>query len=206
MRNIAHMTVAAQRTRAEGTPPAAPAKRLFTVDEYHAMARVGILGEDDRVELIEGEVVMMSPVDSRHAACVDVLAELLIRASDHRTAVRVQSPIRLGESTEPEPDLCVLVRRDDAYGESLPEPEDVLLVIEVSDTTRDYDRRVKARVYARHGIRQFWLVDLGGRTVEAYRTPGPDGYGERSVHEAGARVPVPGLEVDLEVGMLFPFR
>ena len=176
------------------------------MDDYHAMARAGILSEDDRVELIEGDVVVMSPVGSRHAACVDILGELLVRASDQRTAVRVQSPVRFDEYTEPEPDLCVLVRREDAYSESLPQPEDVLLVIEVSDTSLDHDRRVKARLCARHGIRQFWLIDLAERTVEAYRTPGPDGYGEHMVHAVGERVAVPGLEIDLEVRTLFPFR
>ena len=200
------MTVAARRTRAEGTPAATPARRLFTVDDYHAMTRAGILSEDDRVELIEGEIVVMSPVGSRHAACVDILAELLIRAADHRTAVRVQSPIGLGESTEPQPDVCVLHRREDAYSESLPQPDDVLLVIEVSDTSLDFDRRIKARLYARHGIRHFWLVDLAGHTVEVHGGPGPDGYGERSVHAVGDRVPVPGLEIDLEVGTLFPYQ
>ena len=203
---MARMTVAARRTRVEGTPAATPARRLFTVDDYHAMTRAGILSEDDRVELIEGEIVVMSPVGSRHAACVDILAELLIRAVDQRTAVRVQSPIGLDGSTEPQPDVCVLLRREDAYSESLPQPDDVLLVIEVSDTSLDFDRRVKAQLYARHGIRQFWLIDLGSRTVEAYRTPGPDGYGERSVHDVGDRVPVPGLEIDLDVGTLFPYR
>ncbi len=203
---MARMTVAAQRTRAEGTPAATPARRLFTVDDYHAMTRAGILSEDDRVELIEGEIVVMSPVGSRHAACVDILAELLIRAADHRTAVRVQSPIGLGGSTEPQPDVCVLVRREDAYSERLPGSEDVLLIIEVSDTSRSYDRRVKAELYARHGIQEFWLIDLGSRTVEAYRTPGPDGYGERSVHEGGQRLPVPGLQLDLEVRTLFPYE
>lgn len=200
------MTVAARRTRAEGTPAATPARRLFTVDDYHAMTRAGILSEDDRVELIEGEIVVMSPVGSRHAACVDILAELLIRAADQRTAVRVQSPIGLGESAEPQPDVCVLLRRENAYSESLPQPDDVLLVIEVSDTSLDFDRRVKARLYARHGIRQFWLIDLAGRTVEVHEGPGPDGYGERSVHDVGDRVPVPGLEIDLDVGKLFPYR
>lgn len=200
------MTVAARKTRAEGTPAATPARRLFTVDDYHAMTRAGILSEDDRVELIEGEIVVMSPVGSRHAACVDILAESLIRAADHRTAVRVQSPIGLGESTEPQPDVCVLRRRGDAYSESLPQPDDVLLIIEVSDTSLDFDRRVKARLYARHGIRHFWLVDLAGRTVEAHEGPGPDDYGERSVHAVGDRVPVPGLEIDLEVGTLFPYQ
>lgn len=203
---MACMTVAAQRTRAEGTPAATPARRLFTVDDYHEMTRAGILSEDDRVELIEGEIVVMSPVGSRHAACVDILAELLIRAADQRTAVRVQSPIGLGGSTEPQPDVCVLLRREDAYSESLPQPDDVLLVIEVSDTSLDFDRRVKARLYARHGIRQFWLIDLAGRTVEVHEGPGPDGYDERSVHEGGQRLPVPGLEIDLEVGMLFPYQ
>ncbi len=200
------MTVAARRTSAEGTPPTTPARRLFTVDDYHAMARAGILGEDDRVELIEGEIVVTSPVGSRHAACVDILAELLIRAADHRTAIRVQSPVRLDDSTEPEPDVCVLVRRDDAYSERLPQPEDVLLAIEVSDTTLDYDRRVKALLYARHGIRQFWLIDLRSRTVEVHRAPGPEGYGERSVHDGGDCLRVPGVEIDLEVRRLFPYR
>ena len=176
------------------------------MDDYHAMTRAGILSEDDRVELVEGEIVVMSPVGSRHAACVDILAEFLIRAVDHRTSIRVQSPICLDESTELEPDLCVLVRRDDAYSESLPQPEDVLLVIEVSDTTRDYDRRVKAPLYARHGIREYWLVDLGSRTVEAHRAPGPEGYGERSTYEGSERLEAPGVEVDLEVRRLFPFR
>lgn len=200
------MTVAAPKTRAEGTPPATPARRSFTVDDYHAMARAGILGEDDRVELIEGEIVVMSPVGSRHAACVDILAESLIRAVDHRTSIRVQSPISLDETTELEPDVCVLVRRDDAYSESLPQPADVLLIIEVSDTTLDHDRRVKARLYARHGIQEFWLVDLGSRTVEVCRAPGPDGFGERSVHDGDDRLRVPGVEIDLEVRRLFPYR
>ena len=199
------MTVAARRTSAEGGLPATPARRLFTMDDYHAMTRAGILSEDDRVELVEGEIVVMSPVGSRHAACVDILAELLIRAVDHRTSIRVQSPICLDESTELEPDLCVLVRRDDAYSESLPQPEDVYLVIEVSDTTRDYDLRIKAPLYARHGIREYWLVDLGSRTVETYRAPGPEGYGERSTHEGDMRLRVPVVEVDLEVRRLFPF-
>ncbi len=200
------MTVAARKTRAEGTPPATPARRLFTVDDYHAMARAGILSEDDRVELIEGEIVVMSPVGSRHAACVDLLAEFLFGAVDRRASIRVQSPIRLDDATEPQPDVCVLVRRDDAYSQSLPRPEDVLLAIEVSDTTRDYDRRVKARLYARHGIREFWLVDLGSRTVEACSAPGPDGYSERSVHDGDDRLRVPGVEIELEVRRLFPYR
>ncbi len=199
------MTVATRRTSAEGTPPIVPARRLFTVDDYHAMARAGILSEDDRVELIEGEIVVLSPVGSRHAACVDILAELLIRAVDHRTAIRVQSPVHLAESTEPAPDVCVLVRRDDAYSENLPQPEDVLLIIEVSDTSLNYDRRVKALLYARHGIRQFWLIDLGSRTLEVHRAPGPEGYGENSVHDGGDCLRVPGVEIDLEVRRLFPY-
>ena len=198
------MTVAARRTSAEGTSPVIPARRLFTVDDYHAMGRAGILSEDDRVELVEGEIVVMSPVGSRHAACVDILAELLIRAVDQRTSIRVQSPICLDETTELEPDVCVLRRRDDAYSECLPQPEDVFLVIEVSDTSLDHDRRVKARLYARHGIQEFWLIDLGSRNVEAFSGPGPDGYGERSVHDVGEHLRVPGVEIDLEVRRLFP--
>ena len=183
-----------------------PALRLFTVDDYHAMARAGILGEDDRVELIEGEILVRSRVGSRHAACVDILAELLIRAVDHRTSIRVQSPICLDETTELEPDVCVLRRRDDAYSECLPQPEDVLLVIEVSDTSLDHDRRVKAHLYSRQGIRQFWLLDLASRAVEVYRAPGPRGYEERSAHGGRDRLKVPGVDTEIEVRALFPFR
>jgi Uma2 family endonuclease len=150
----------------------------FTVSDYHRMAEVGILDEDDRVELIEGEIVDMTPLGRRHQARVDQLAELLIRALGERAIVRVQGSIRLGERSEPQPDLVVLRRRADFYADADAGPPDVLLVIEVADTSLAHHRDVKVPLYHRAGITEVWLVDLNGENVTVYREPGPRGYGE----------------------------
>ena len=151
-------------------------KRLFTVEEYHKMAKAGILGEDDRVELLEGEIVQISPIGSRHAACVMRLTELLSQRVVGRAHVRVQNPILLGEHSEPQPDVTLLRRREDFYASSHPRPEDVLLVIEVAETSAAVEREVKAPLYARYGIPEVWVVDLAGGQVEVFRRPSPQGY------------------------------
>lgn len=153
-------------------------KRLFTVAEYHRMAEAGILSEDDRVELIEGEVVAMAPIGDRHAGTVDFLAEFLFRYLRDRVQVRVQSPIRLGEHSESRPDLTLLKRRPDFYRSQHPGSEDVLLVVEVAETSADYDREVKVPLYARFGVPEVWLVDLAEERIEVYRQPRPQGYQE----------------------------
>jgi Uma2 family endonuclease len=150
----------------------------FTVSDYHRMAEVGILGEDDRVELIEGEIVDMAPLGRRHQARVDRLAELLIRGLGERAIVRVQGSIRLGERSEPQPDLVLLRRRADFYVDADAGAPDILLVIEVADTSLAHDREVKVPLYARAGIPEVWLVDLNGENVTGYREPGPQGYGD----------------------------
>ena len=153
-------------------------KRLFTVEEYHRMGEVGILGEDDRVELIEGEIVQMSPIGSRHAACVDRLLQNLMDKVKGRAIVRVQSPIRLGDRSEPQPDLVLLRPREDFYASGHPGPGDVLLVIEVAESSAEYDREVKVPLYARYGIVEVWLVDLERNRVEVYREPKEGRYWE----------------------------
>jgi len=153
-------------------------RRLFTVEEYHRMAEAGILSEDDRVELIEGELVAMSPIGSRHAACVKRLVRLLDRAVGERAIVSVQDPIRLGRHSEPQPDVALLRYRPDFYASAHPGPEDVLLIVEVAEISADYDRTVKIPLYARHGIPEAWLVDLAKEHIEVYRQPGPEGYWE----------------------------
>jgi Uma2 family endonuclease len=150
----------------------------FTVSDYHRMAEVGILDENDRVELIEGEIVDMTPLGRRHQARVDQLAELLIRGLGERAIVRVQGSIRLGERSEPQPDLVVLRRRADFYADADVGPPDVLLVIEVADTSLAHDRDVKVPLYNRAAITEVWLVDLNGENVTVYREPGPRGYGD----------------------------
>jgi len=123
-------------------------KRLFNVDEYHRMAATGVLSESDRVELIGGEILEMSPIGRRHAACVDRLTRLLVIRLGETAIVRVQNPIALGQHSEPQPDVSLLRPRDDFYASGHPSPEDVLLVIEVCETSIDYDRDIKLPEYA----------------------------------------------------------
>jgi Uma2 family endonuclease len=146
----------------------------FTVHDYHRMGEAGILHEDDRVELIEGELVEMTAIGTRHFSCVNRLTRMLVMKGGDEAIVSVQNPVRLNEYNEPQPDLTVIRPRD--YRESLPTPEDVLLLIEVSDTTLAYDRGVKLPLYARAGIREVWIVDLPGETIERYTDPLKEGY------------------------------
>lgn len=167
---------------------------LFTVDDYHAMGEAGILTEDDRVELIEGHLVAMSPIGSRHAACVKRLNQLLTQCAKGRVLVGVQDPVRLGTYSEPEPDVALLRPRADFYAERHPGPEDVLLLIEVADTTAETDRRVKAPLYARSSVAELWLILLDEDCVEVYRHPSERGYKEMRRLDRGDRLDVPALE------------
>lgn len=150
-------------------------RRRFTVDDYHRMVEAGILHEDDRVELIEGEIVEMSPIGWRHARCVTKLNALLSRQIPEDLLVAVQNPVQMGERGEPQPDIAVV--REDAYAGSHPDPEGTLLVIEVADSSLAYDRRVKLPLYARYGYAEVWIVDLAGEVVERHSEPADRGYG-----------------------------
>lgn len=181
------------------TKPMEVRRWRFTVHDYHRMGEAGILHEDDRVELIEGELVEMTAIGSRHFACVNGLNRLVMRAVDDDAIVSVQNPVRLNEYNEPQPDLTVIRPRD--YRISLPVPDDVLLLIEVSDTTLAYDRNVKLPLYARAGIREVWIVNLPGETVERHTDPSSDGY--RSVErprrgETLESLALPGLSVAVD--------
>ena len=151
-------------------------RRLFTVRDFYQMAEAGIFREDDRVELLAGEVVEMTPIGSRHAACVDRLHRMLHDRLESSVIVRVQNPVRLEEHSEPQPDLSVIKFRSDFYREAHPGPADVLLVIEVADTSADLDREVKVTLYARAVIPEVWVVDLAARAVDVYREASPQGY------------------------------
>ncbi|MBI4611270.1 MAG: Uma2 family endonuclease [Candidatus Rokubacteria bacterium] len=151
-------------------------RRRFSVEEYHRMGQAGVFSEDDRVELIEGEIIEMTPIGARHAACVRRLGHLFNSLLGQRITVSVQSPLGLGLHSEPQPDLALLRPRPDFYAQAHPGPEDVWLVVEVADTSVEFDRTVKIPLYARAGIPNAWLVDLSTETVEEYRDPTPDGY------------------------------
>jgi Uma2 family endonuclease len=174
-------------------------RRRFTVHDYHRMAEAGILHEDDRVELIEGEVVEMAPIGARHFTCVNTLTRLLVQSVGDEAIVSVQNPVRLDERTEPQPDLAVIRARD--YRDSLPGPGDALLLIEVSDTTLAYDRDVKLPLYARAGIPEVWIVDLGNVIVERHTDPSGDFYRHVEKLRRGDTVrsaTVPGLSVSVD--------
>lgn len=152
------------------------ARRPLTVADYHRMGEAGILSRDDRVELVEGELVAMSPIGSRHAGVINRFTEVLVLAVVGRGLVSVQNSIRLNDRTEPQPDLAVLKPRTDSYFGAIPGPGDVLLVIEVADSSLAYDRTVKVPLYAAHGIPEFWIADVSRREVEVYRRPEGDRY------------------------------
>ncbi len=160
-------------------------RRRFTVDEYHRMAEAGVLREDDRVELLEGEVVLMSPIGGRHAACVSRLTHLLVPSVGPHAIVWAQNPVRLDAHSEPQPDVTLLRPREDFYASRTPRPEDVLLAIEVGDSSARFDREVKAPLYARAGVRELWLVDLGAGEVSVCRRPDERGYAEVTVKRRG---------------------
>jgi Uma2 family endonuclease len=148
-------------------------RRHFTVDEYYRMAGAGVLSEDDRVELIEGEIVEMVPIGSSHQSCVNRLTRLLVEFAGRNYVVSVQGPVRLDEFNEPQPDLALLRAREDFYAGEHPGPEDVLLLVEVSESSLAYDRNVKLPLYARFSIPEIWIVDPDAGTVEIHTDPNP---------------------------------
>jgi len=153
-----------------------PLKRLFTVSEYHSMAKTGILSEDDRVELIEGEIYRMAPIGSRHAGCVKRLNRILSRRLRDRVLLGIQDPILLDGYSEMEPDVSVLRLRPDHYADSHPTPEEIFFLIEVADSSLGFDRSVKLPAYARNGIPEVWLVDLVQGALDIHRQPSLSGY------------------------------
>jgi Uma2 family endonuclease len=152
-----------------------PRHRL-TVEDFHRMVEAGILGEDVRVELIEGELIDMPPVGSKHAGTVTRLSRMLTLAVSGKAIVYAQNPVVFRQYSEPQPDIALLKPRADDYTGALPVSEDVLLLVEVAESSLSYDREVKVPLYAHYGIPELWLIDLQHERVEIYREPGTGGY------------------------------
>jgi Uma2 family endonuclease len=163
------------------------------------MARAGILHEDDPYELIEGEIVKMAAVGDKHIACVMDLSEIFTTRLAGRARVSAQNPVQLSETSEPEPDLTILRPREDRYRSGLPRPEDVLLLIEVSDTTLAYDRGIKLRLYALAGIAEVWICDVKRRHVLVFRQPEEAAYRHTTTVTEGTVSPAafPDLVINL---------
>ena len=151
-------------------------KRLISIDDYHRMAADGLFSEDDRVELIDGEIVEMTPIGNSHATVVRRLIQLFHHALLNQVIVDVQDPVQLGDWSEPQPDVTLLAWRDDFYASAAPTAKDIVLLVEVADSSIGFDRGTKVPLYARHGIREHWLLDLPGGTLEVHRLPGSRGY------------------------------
>jgi Uma2 family endonuclease len=150
--------------------------RRFTTAEYHRLAEVGVLAEDDRVELIDGEILEMSPISPKNAAYVTRLHYLFLQEIGDGAIVSVRHPVQLGEYSEPEPDLALLRPQPDSYASGHPTPEHILLSVEVADASFEYDKQVKVPLYAQSGIPEMWLVDLERELLIVYVDPTPTGY------------------------------
>ena len=158
------------------TQSEAVTRRRLTADEFERMAEIGILHEDDHVELLDGELIQMAAMGGPHVACVARLNRRFDRAVGERAIVFVQSSIRLSNYSEPEPDIVLARYHDDFFASGLPRAEDILLIVEVADTTLRHDRTVKLPLYAAAGVPETWIVDLKRRRVTVYRDPAPGGY------------------------------
>jgi Uma2 family endonuclease len=181
-------------------PPELLRRHRVTVQEYYRMAEVGLLAPDARVELIEGEVVDMATIGSRHGSVVKRLNALTMKAVGQRASVAVQDPVRLSSHSEPQPDLLLLRPRADFYASEHPGPQDVLLVVEVSDTTACYDRQIKAPLYARHGVPELWIIDLDNARLRVMRGPRDGDYTEIIETATPGRLEpqlLPGAVIDL---------
>lgn len=170
-------------------PAVAPVPFRFSVDDYYRMAESGILCEDDRVELLDGLVVEMSPIGSRHAECVRRITDRLYETVRSRTVISVQAPIRLDDRSEPEPDIALVRKRGGGgYLDRHPQPEDVFLIVEVGDTSSERDRTLKQSLYARASVAEVWFVDLESKEVVVCRSPVDGAYTKTSVVNSGAQL------------------
>ena len=176
--------------------------RRFTADEYHLMGDAGVFREDERVELIEGEIRPMAPNKAPHATTVMRLTELFVINLHGIARVTPQNPVRLAEDSEPQPDFAILRPRE--YVET-PTSDDILMLVEVSDTSLSYDRGTKLRLYARSGIPEVWIVDIGGEAIERYSAPASDSYSQVLRAGRGERLQSTVLlELSLPVDAILP--
>ena len=180
-------------------------KHRFSSDQFLRMAEVGIFPPDARIELLDGEIVPMSPIGTSHAGIVNILTMLLCEALGRRWVVAVQNPIKLSRMDMPQPDFCIANWRNDRYGNNHPTPAEIGLVIEVADSSLEFDTGVKRALFAASGIVEYWVVDLVHGTVEQSTLPGPSGYGITEIHgmlDSVTATVVNGLSVP--VSALFP--
>lgn len=178
-------------------------RHLISVERYDQMIAAGVLHEDERLELLGGEIIEMSPIGISHAVCVNRLNKLFNRSLPEEFIVSVQNPIHLDMLSEPEPDIAILQPRDDFYAGGHPEPEDVILLIEVAETSLLYDRERKLPQYAQAGIPEVWIVNLIEQQIEVYTRPSPQGYQQTAIFNGKQTVtPVAFPQLTLKVSQI----
>lgn len=170
---------------ADPTIPKAPTKHRFTVDQYYKMGEVGILGLEQRTELIEGEILEMSPIGAKHSGSINRLNRIFAGLVGNQAIISIQNSIRINNHSEPQPDIAILYWREDFYVESLPIPSEVFLLIEVADSTLKYDREVKAIIYAKASIPELWIANIEAQVFEVYRQPSETGYQQVQIYGKG---------------------
>jgi Uma2 family endonuclease len=175
-------------------------RRRFTADDYQRMGRAGILSRADRVELIDGEIVAMAPIGPRHCAAVDRANRTMVMLVGDRAIVRVQGSVRLDVFHEPEPDLVLLRPRKDFYASAHPGPSDILLIVEIAESSLEYDRRVKAPMYARLGVPEYWLADLVAEDLSCYSRPEGGAYQDVQQYHRG-QIAAPRLLPDCSIAV-----
>lgn len=175
---------------------------LLTVAEYHRLAAAGILSREDRVELLNGKVVPMSPIGSAHAACVEKISELLRLVLGEKAMVRAQNPVTLGGYSEPEPDLAVVARKENFFADRHPQAREIFLIIEVADSSIEKDRHEKLAVYAAAGIPEYWIVNLERKELEIYREPDGDQYLFMTLHTPEDEVSIARFGLTIQVKAL----
>jgi Uma2 family endonuclease len=179
-----------------------PPRHRITVEHFYRMAEVGVFAEDERVELIDGEIIDVPPMGHHHAGVVEYLAQLLTTSVGSSAIVRPQLPLRLGQYSEPLPDIVVAKPREDRYFRAHPTAADVWLVVEVSSTTVRFDRNVKVPMYGRHGVEEVWVLDVGDEHVHRYRAPQDGRYTAVTTEPLSARLFLDSLGCNVDLGPL----
>lgn len=170
--------------------PDKPHAMQFTVEQFQLMYERGVFVDSDRYELINGEIIAMSPIGRKHAACVNRLVATFTHKFGSQVVLSVQNSIQLANKLQPQPDIAVLKYRDDFYEDALPTPADILLIIEVADSSLDYDRDVKAKLYGVAGIPQMWLFDVNTKTIMGFSQPSELGYKQTCLYTQGDRLSI----------------
>lgn len=177
-------------------------QKLISVEEYHRMIEIGLFAQEEKLELLNGKLVFMSPIGSEHAGCLDQITELFLQCFIGKARIRIQNPLFLSADSEPEPDIALVHRKAQHYTDRHPQADEVYLIVEIADTSLEIDREEKYKLYARAGIPVYWIVNLRDNCLEVYTEPYGDVYKNKRLFFPGDTVEVPNLDQQIAVSDL----